>query len=276
MGGVDTHDSPGLPADDSHPLWNLYVFKRRLGARGEVRIRAHEYSPRRILGRSLAAGAAVPVSGPRPRRPMATRSTAGRLPARAAGRPPTMPPAASDDVAGPRRARTVAAPPIAAAGPRGHRRGRGLRRRRDIPGHTEPCRGSAARLGGRAIALAGLVVVAGVVLSRLLGWLRVAVFAAEYGTGPQTGAFFAAFRIPDTLFQLVAAGAVGSALVPVASALLANGEDQRARRLVATIANLMVVALVPLAIVVWLAAPAIVPVIDSTADLARSWRSRSS
>jgi putative peptidoglycan lipid II flippase len=72
-------------------------------------------------------------------------------------------------------------------------------------------------------------------------------------------AFWAAFRIPDTLFQLVAAGAVGSALVPVASALLANGEDRRARRVVATVANLMLIVLMPLAVVVWFAAPAIVP-----------------
>jgi peptidoglycan pentaglycine glycine transferase (the first glycine) len=50
LGGVDTHEHPGLPADDSHPLWNLYEFKRRLGARGEIRIRAHEYSPSRLLG----------------------------------------------------------------------------------------------------------------------------------------------------------------------------------------------------------------------------------
>lgn len=50
LGGVDTHEFPGLPADDSHPLWNLYEFKRRLGARGEVRIRAHEYAPHRVLG----------------------------------------------------------------------------------------------------------------------------------------------------------------------------------------------------------------------------------
>ena len=125
---------------------------------------------------------------------------------------------------------------------------------------------SAARLGGRAIALAGVVVVAGVVLSRLLGWVRVAVFAAQYGTGSQISAFYVAFRIPDTLFQLVAAGAVGSALVPVASALLVNGEERRARRLVATIANLMVMALVPLAVLVWLAAPVIVPIIGPSAD----------
>jgi putative peptidoglycan lipid II flippase len=128
---------------------------------------------------------------------------------------------------------------------------------------------SAARLGGRAIALAGMVVVAGVVLSRLLGWVRVAVFAAQYGTGSQIAAFYVAFRIPDTLFQLVAAGAVGSALVPVASALLANGEDRRARRLIATIANLMVMALVPLAVLVWVAAPVIVPIIGPSNDPAQ-------
>jgi putative peptidoglycan lipid II flippase len=126
---------------------------------------------------------------------------------------------------------------------------------------------ASARLGGRAIALAAVVVVAGVVLSRLIGWLRSAVFLAEFG-GHNTNldAFYAAFRIPDTLFQLVAAGAVGSALVPVASALLAEGEGERARRLIATIANLMVLALIPLAVLVWLAAPAIVPVILQPKD----------
>ncbi len=126
---------------------------------------------------------------------------------------------------------------------------------------------SAARLGGRAIAMAGLVVVAGVVLSRVLGWVRTSVFLAEFGGhSPSLDAFFAAFRIPDTLFQLVAAGAVGSALVPVASELLARGESERARRLVATIANLMILVLIPLTVLVWLAAPSVVGLIAPTPD----------
>jgi putative peptidoglycan lipid II flippase len=138
---------------------------------------------------------------------------------------------------------------------------------------------ASARLGGRAIALAGVVVVAGVVLSRLLGWLRMSVFYAQF-SGHDAGldSFLAAFRIPDFLFQLVAAGAVGSALVPVASALLANGEGERARRLVATIANLMILALIPLAVVVWIAAPAIVALVLPTLDPAqlelRVWLTR--
>jgi len=121
---------------------------------------------------------------------------------------------------------------------------------------------SAARLRGQAIALAGLVVVAGVVLSRVLGFVRVGVLNAEYGgSSPELAAFNFAFRIPDTLFQLVAAGAVGSALVPVASELLARGEDERARRLVGTITNLMVFALLPLVIVTWVLAPLLVSTI---------------
>jgi putative peptidoglycan lipid II flippase len=140
---------------------------------------------------------------------------------------------------------------------------------------------SSMRLGGRAIALAGVVVVAGVVLSRLIGWVRTAVFLAEFGGHADVAnldSFYAAFRIPDTLFQLVAAGAVGSALVPVASALLATGEPERARRLISTIANLMVLALIPLAVVVWIVAPSLVAVLLPTPDPAqlelRIWLTR--
>jgi len=129
---------------------------------------------------------------------------------------------------------------------------------------------SAARLGGRAIAMAGVVVIAGVVLSRLIGWLRTAVFLAEFGGHSNNlDSFYNAFRLPDTLFQLVAAGAVGSALVPVASALLDRGEAERARRLIATMANLMVLALIPLAIIVWIEAPSIVAAILPTSDPAQ-------
>jgi len=50
LGGVDAHSSPGLPVDESHPLWNLYQFKRSFGARPVLRVRAHEYVPNALLG----------------------------------------------------------------------------------------------------------------------------------------------------------------------------------------------------------------------------------
>jgi len=50
MGGVDTQSSPGVPQDATHPLWNLYLFKRRFGGKPVVRVRAHEYSPNVVVG----------------------------------------------------------------------------------------------------------------------------------------------------------------------------------------------------------------------------------
>jgi lipid II:glycine glycyltransferase (peptidoglycan interpeptide bridge formation enzyme) len=50
MGGVDTQAAPGVPADESHPLWNLYLFKRRFGGAPVVRLHAHEFAPNGVLG----------------------------------------------------------------------------------------------------------------------------------------------------------------------------------------------------------------------------------
>lgn len=50
MGGVDTQGAPGVPRDESHPLWNLYVFKRRFGGRPVTRIHAHEFAPNPVVG----------------------------------------------------------------------------------------------------------------------------------------------------------------------------------------------------------------------------------
>jgi hypothetical protein len=84
LGGVDTHAFPGCPRTASHPLWNLYEFKRRLGAVGEVRVRAHEYAPNPVLGRFWRIGPTLPVSGiPGP---VARLARAGRPPAVRPGR----------------------------------------------------------------------------------------------------------------------------------------------------------------------------------------------
>ena len=68
-------------------------------------------------------------------------------------------------------------------------------------------------------------------------------------------------RIPDLIFQLVAAGALSSALIPVISGLFANGEQARAWRVVSTIINLMVIGLAVLSVGLFLLAPVVVPVI---------------
>ncbi len=73
-------------------------------------------------------------------------------------------------------------------------------------------------------------------------------------------AFFAAFRLPDLIFQLVAAGALSSALIPIVSALFTTGEQARAWRVVSTVINLMLIGLAVLAVGLFILAPVVVPI----------------
>jgi putative peptidoglycan lipid II flippase len=113
----------------------------------------------------------------------------------------------------------------------------------------------------RAIARAGLIVSGAFLVSRVLGWVRVLIIGNTFPAGPELDAFLAAFRLPDLMFQLVAAGALSSAVIPVVSALLATDETARAWRVVSTIANMMLLGLLILGVVVFIAAPLIVPTI---------------
>jgi putative peptidoglycan lipid II flippase len=105
---------------------------------------------------------------------------------------------------------------------------------------------------------AGVLLSATFLVSRGLGYVRTVVLGTTFGAGPELDDFFAAFRLPDLIFQVVAAGAMGSALIPVLAGLLASGERARAWRVVATVANLLLVALGLLAIVAFAAAPLLV------------------
>jgi putative peptidoglycan lipid II flippase len=113
----------------------------------------------------------------------------------------------------------------------------------------------------RALARAGLIVSGAFLVSRVLGWVRLVVIGNTVGATADLDAFYAAFRIPDLIFQLVAAGALSSALIPVVSGLLATDGSARAWRVVSTVANLMLIALAILATAMFVLAPMLVPII---------------
>ena len=111
-----------------------------------------------------------------------------------------------------------------------------------------------------SLARAGLIVSSAFLVSRILGYVRVIVIANSFRSS-DLDAFFAAFRIPDLVFQLVAAGALSSALIPIVSGLFTTGERPRAWRVVSTVVNLMLVALLVLSLGLFILAPIIVPII---------------
>jgi putative peptidoglycan lipid II flippase len=113
---------------------------------------------------------------------------------------------------------------------------------------------------GRTLARAGMVVTGAYFASRLLGWVRIIVIGTTFGIGGDLDSFFAAFRIPDFIFQLVAAGALSSALIPILAGLHESGDDARAWRVASTVTNIMLGALLVIAVIV----PVITPGFDPT------------
>jgi len=110
----------------------------------------------------------------------------------------------------------------------------------------------------RALVTAGLIVTVASLASRVLGFVRYIAIVRAVPDPASLDAFNTAFRIPDFLFQLVAAGALASALVPVIAGLFATGETARAWRVVSSITTLILGALFVLVVLAELAAPQLV------------------
>jgi putative peptidoglycan lipid II flippase len=89
----------------------------------------------------------------------------------------------------------------------------------------------------RRLAQSSLVVLTGFLASRLLGLVRNIVIAAHFGTGTDYSAYVAAMAIPDTVFQVLVGGAVGSAFIPVFQRYLAHDQEQEAWRLTSSVIN---------------------------------------
>jgi putative peptidoglycan lipid II flippase len=86
-----------------------------------------------------------------------------------------------------------------------------------------------------SIAHSSSILAAGALASRIAGWARITVLVAVFGATGTLDPFLAAFRIPDIVFALVAAGSIATVLVPQLSALLERGERRRAQRLVGSV-----------------------------------------
>lgn len=91
--------------------------------------------------------------------------------------------------------------------------------------------------------------------SRFLGLVRVSTFAYLFGTHAPIKEYNAAFRIPDTLFTIVAGGALSSAFVPVFAGLLERNQEQQAWRVANTVLNGVFVILIALAAIAFVLAP---------------------
>lgn len=104
-----------------------------------------------------------------------------------------------------------------------------------------------------------IIIAAASLASRLLGLFRDRILASEFGAGATLDTYYAAFRIPDLIFNLLILGALSSAFIPVFSELIFK-DEKKAWKMVNNFLNSVLVALIAFMVVVFVFAPWIMKV----------------
>jgi putative peptidoglycan lipid II flippase len=90
---------------------------------------------------------------------------------------------------------------------------------------------------------ATVLLMAAMVLSRIVGYLREAYTAWAFGAGPTTDAYIAAFQIPDFLAYLVAGGTISITFVSIYTRFLAEKREEDAQKTLSVIITVMTLVL---------------------------------
>jgi putative peptidoglycan lipid II flippase len=130
-------------------------------------------------------------------------------------------------------------------------------------GETTPPAPGRVTVAGGGIAAAAAVLMAGTVLSRLLGLAREQVTAYLFGTGETVAAFTIADNVHTMLFDLVISGMMQAALIPVLSEYAAPERRDELRRITGALLVAATLVVGGVVLVMELFAPAVVEVMTA-------------
>ncbi|MCA9349847.1 murein biosynthesis integral membrane protein MurJ [Candidatus Saccharibacteria bacterium] len=88
---------------------------------------------------------------------------------------------------------------------------------------------------------ATLIIAIAYLLSRVFGLVRDRLLASHFGIGIQTDAYTAAFRIPEFIFNLIAAGSLAVSFIPVYLAIQKRSSKAKAEDLYNTLWNFVII-----------------------------------
>lgn len=92
----------------------------------------------------------------------------------------------------------------------------------------------------QSVAAAAFIISLAGLASRLLGLLRDRILAGQFGAGDTLDAYYAAFRIPDLIYNLMIVGALSAAFIPVFTELVAKEKEDEAWKLSSGILSLQI------------------------------------
>ncbi len=103
-----------------------------------------------------------------------------------------------------------------------------------------------------SILSAAFVIMVTVLLSAVLGVIRNRLLISYFYSSPESlDAYWAAFRIPDMIFQLLVVGALSAAFIPVYSSLIEK-KDRSSNIVASSVMNFVVAILSFLSLLVWI------------------------
>lgn len=110
----------------------------------------------------------------------------------------------------------------------------------------------------KSITAAAVIIGAASLLSRLLGVVRDRVLAGEFGAGRTMDIYFAAFRLPDLIYNFLVLGALSAGFIPIFIHYLKSDKDDE-WELASGVLNLVVVGIAILGVVLFFATPYLMP-----------------
>ena len=102
------------------------------------------------------------------------------------------------------------------------------------------------------------IVMGGILLSRILGFVREWMVAHQVGSNAETDAFYAAFTLPDFLNYLVAGASLSITFIPVFAKYAAEDREEEGWRVFSTVVTVMGVVLAALVVAGEILAPQLV------------------
>lgn len=95
------------------------------------------------------------------------------------------------------------------------------------------------------------------VITKILGFLKIRIIAQLFGVSRELDIFWAAFAIPDTLFNVLVAGAINAAIIPMFSAVMHKDGDRPLNDLYKRLNFLYIIFFLILGVTVYIFAPQI-------------------
>lgn len=113
----------------------------------------------------------------------------------------------------------------------------------------------------KTITAAAVVLAITSLASRVMGLFRDRILAGTFGAGEQLDIYFAAFRVPDFIYNLLVLGALSAGFIPIFTHALVKGKKEDAWRIANGVLTLLAVSLIIILGLVAIFADKLVPFI---------------